>query len=482
MKRGSFIAPLLLILIGVVFLLKNLNPELPLFDWLATYWPFLLIGWGVLRLAEVFYWHKSGRPLPISGVGGGEWALIIILTIVGTSVWGVQRLAHGGLGKIRIGGVDVFGESFDFPYEAKSVKAGKGARIVLDNPRGAVKVIGVEGEEVKLTGRKVVRALDKAAADKAHADSTLEFAVNGGVVTVRTSQGDNDGPRVSSDLEIMVPKDATIEARGRSVDFDISDVAGGVEINSEKSGVRLQNIGGRIVVDTRSSDIIRVLDAKGDVELKGRGRDIELENIAGQVMIDGSYSGETSLRKLAKPARFESPVTEFKVEGVPGEVRISLSNISGTDIKGPLTLKAKSKDLVLAEVTDSVTVDIDRGDIELRQSKPPQGRIDVQVRSGDIELAVPQTSKFSLNAVTERGDVTNDFDSRIKEDRTDRSGKLTGSLGGGPEVKLTTSRGEITVRKISPAESANLAPEAEPKSPKPPKVPEVPAPPRANNQ
>ena len=62
---------------------------------------------------------------------------------------------------------------------------------------------------------------------------------------------------------------------------------------SDNAGVRLQNIGGRVKVDTKKSDIVRATGVKGDVELKGRGRDVELEEIAGQVTINGSYSGET---------------------------------------------------------------------------------------------------------------------------------------------------------------------------------------------
>ena len=52
MRRTSVVAPLLLIVIGGLFLARNLYPDLPLLDYLARYWPFLLIIWGGLRLAE----------------------------------------------------------------------------------------------------------------------------------------------------------------------------------------------------------------------------------------------------------------------------------------------------------------------------------------------------------------------------------------------------------------------------------------------
>jgi len=66
--------------------------------------------------------------------------------------------------------------------------------------------------------------------------------------------------------------------------------------------------------------------------VKGRGRDIELEDVQGQVTINGSYSGETTLRKIAKPVRFMSNVTEIRMEKVPGEMTLGLSTLTGTNL------------------------------------------------------------------------------------------------------------------------------------------------------
>ena len=53
MTGRSIVVPLLLIGLGVLFLANTLNPEMPLFRLVAEYWPFLLIGWGALRLIEI---------------------------------------------------------------------------------------------------------------------------------------------------------------------------------------------------------------------------------------------------------------------------------------------------------------------------------------------------------------------------------------------------------------------------------------------
>src|SRR5512141_2096738 len=109
MRRGSLVGPLILIAIGVIFLLKNIRPDLPLFELFMSYWPFLLIAWGGLRLVEILVTYFRGAKLPAAGISGGEWALVIILSMVGSSVWGVQQFTRNGFGRFPIGGVEVFG-------------------------------------------------------------------------------------------------------------------------------------------------------------------------------------------------------------------------------------------------------------------------------------------------------------------------------------------------------------------------------------
>lgn len=46
MRPASVVGPIILIAIGVVLLAHNLYPNLPLMDFLASYWPFILIVWG----------------------------------------------------------------------------------------------------------------------------------------------------------------------------------------------------------------------------------------------------------------------------------------------------------------------------------------------------------------------------------------------------------------------------------------------------
>ena len=50
MRRSSVVGPLILIVIGATFLMRNFIPDFRVLDVLSDYWPWLLIGWGTLRV------------------------------------------------------------------------------------------------------------------------------------------------------------------------------------------------------------------------------------------------------------------------------------------------------------------------------------------------------------------------------------------------------------------------------------------------
>lgn len=467
-RRGSVVGPLILILIGVLFLLRNLWSQFPIVDIISMYWPFLLIGWGVLRLVEILFWSMRGKPLPVNGVSGGEWVLVIFLCIFGSGLYAARHSPWFPNGRIQIGGLEVFGEAYDYPIAAQQA-VGKANRLTIESFRGNARITGGDVTEVKVTGRKTIRALQQKQANESDQQSPFELVANGNQIIVRTNQDRSTGSaRISEDLEITIPKAMSVEAVGRYGDFDITDVNGSVDIVSDNAGVRLQNIGGNVRIDTRRSDVVRVVSAKGTVDLKGRGNDLELQDIGGQVVVSAMYGGTVEFRNLAKPVRYDSGPTQFNAEAVPGDVRLTLSDFTASNLVGPVRLQARSKDVNINGFTQGLELSLDRGDIQVRPGGPTVPKIDVRTHSGDIDLALPDKAKVQLEATTERGEVTNDYNDALTSQSQGPGASMKGSLGDGPRVVLATNRGSITVRKASEL-SADVAPAAPPRPAAPPK-------------
>jgi len=460
MRRTSFVAPLLLIAIGGLFLARNIYPEMPLLDWVSRYWPLILIGWGLLRIVEILSWAASSKPLPRRGVSGGEWLLIAFLCMFGASLHAVRGFSNwwpdhmvqwNGLGFLG-------GERYEYPVSAEKASS-RTPRIVLENFRGDAKINGVDAalgaDQVKVVGHKTVRSMDQTQADKTNEGTPLEISgdANNVVIRIRQDQAQRF-ERITATLEINVPKGSSIEIHGRTGDLDINDIAGSVNITSDNAGVRLKNIGGGARLDLNRSDVVHMSGVKGDVEIKGRGADVELEDIAGTVNVDGAYNGTIELRKLAKPVRFNGPRTNLSMEAVPGEVSMSLGAFNGSKFTGPTHLTSRSSDVEISDFSGPLDISIERGDLNLRPGLP-LGNIQAHLRSGDIRLSLPATAQFSLNASTNNGSISNPFDGGFRVEASGRKGTLRGSVGAGPAIELETQRGDITVQKAVAA-SANV--------------------------
>jgi hypothetical protein len=463
MRRRSFTGPLLLLLIGCLFLWRNLHPEAPVFDVVAQYWPFVLIAWGVIRLFEVVVWRDRRVP----SLTGGEVVLVVFICIIGSGMW--QGRQHGF--RFNTGGLDVFGETYDYPVSAEAPAAGM-KHIAFDNPRGNIKVIGADTTEISVTGHKTIRSWNRNDADQTNGNTLVEIVPQADRLLIRTNQDHApDNQRVSDDLEVTVPRGMAVEARARSGDFEVNDIQGDVELITDHADVRLARIGGARL-EVGRSDMIRAIDVNGKLDVQGRGADIELENIQGQVTISGSYGGALEFKNLAKPLVFEGALnTELHVQGVPGTISMNRSEVAANGVIGPVRLVTRSRDIRLEAFTQSLELETERGDVQLQPALPVPP-IEARSGYGRIELVLPEKAHFDLQATAERGDAINDFGAPIAERKEGRTSTLTGRVGDGPSIRITANRGSVSVRKEGTASSEIPPPPAKmPKTPLPPRPP-----------
>jgi DUF4097 and DUF4098 domain-containing protein YvlB len=463
--RRSFTGPLLMIVIGGIFLWRTLHPETAVFDLMAQYWPLLLIAWGFIRLVEVLIWHREGVRGSFSG---GEILLIVLICVVGSGIWTAKE--HGA--RFMVGGLDWWGQQFDYNVNATASAAGM-RRIVFEGQRGNIKITGSDTKEVTVSGHRTIRAYGRQDADRTNGNTPVEIVPQGDRLLIRTNQDRvPHNQRVDDDLEITIPKNMAVESRASSGDYDVTDLDSDVEINSGRADVRLARIGGNIRLDVGRSNLVRAVDIKGRVELQGRGNDVELENIEGQVTVSGDFSGTQDFKNLAKPLHFEGTrSTELTVQAVPGRINMTLGEFDAKDVVGPVRLITRSRDIRLDQFTNSAELETQSGNIEINPGKTPLFPIEARSGAGKVELLIPEKANFQLEATAEHGDAVNDYGPPITKEEGARSAVLRGKVGdGGPVIKITSQRGWVSVRK-----EGNLPSEVVPNGPKGkvPKRPEV---------
>jgi DUF4097 and DUF4098 domain-containing protein YvlB len=447
--RGSITGPLIIIALGVLFLVHAISPDFPLLDWIGIYWPYLLIIWGVVALLEVAFRTLRRGPIPTNGVSGGAWFLVVLICLIGLAAFQMRKPDTWWRNTDWSRGFDnAFGEQHDYSVNVTQKKVGAAPHILIENFRGDAKLAAVDGDAITVGGHKTVRASKDDLADRADADTPVDVVVEGKNVIIRCNQSRAPNrTTVTTNLDITVPRDASVEIDGSYGDLDVAGVNGDLVLRSGNAGVRVQDIGGSITVDTRAGDLVRCTNVKGAVNLRGHGSDIELNKIAGQVTINGEYSGTISLRALSQPVRLQNSRTDLQLASIPGEVRLDRGSLNIQDAIGPIHLDAHSTDVTLEGITNTLDVSVDRGDIDLKPAKVPLGKIAVRAGSGNIEFAIPVAATFALTATTDHGEIDNQFGDTLKEQSSGRGARLEGSVGSGPNIDLTTGRGSITVRK-----------------------------------
>ncbi|MBV8864115.1 MAG: DUF4097 family beta strand repeat protein [Acidobacteriaceae bacterium] len=457
--RGSITGPIVIILFGVLFLLRAISPDFPIIDWLGQYWPYLLIAWGVIALLEVSFRTLRGGPVPVNGVSGGGWLVVVLICLVGMASFQFRRPDAWWQNTNWTRGFDnAFGDEHEYSVNVTQKVVGETPHIVIENFRGEAKITGAEGTTLTVGGHKTIRAMKDKIADQADGQTPVDVVLEGKNIIIRCNQNRAAyRTSVTTNLDLTAPKGASVEVDGTSGDLDISSLDGNVTLRSGNAGMRLQDIGGNVNVETHRSDLIRCTDVKGSVELRGHGSDVELSKIEGPVTINGDYTGTVSLRSLSKQSHVQNMHTDFQVERISGEVRLDRGSLSVEDAMGPLRLTAHSTDVTLDGVSNALEISVDRGDVELKPGRLPLSKIAVHAGSGNIELAIPPSASFALTATTDHGQVENDFGDGLKEQTSGRGAHLEGGVGSGPSVDLVTGRGTITVRKADEAAQTSVA-------------------------
>lgn len=392
MRRASVVGPLILIGLGLILLVRNLYPQIPLFDFLGRYWPWVLIVWGVLRLGEVMAWKAQGKPLPSQGLSGGEWFLAILLTLFGAGIHTVRGFNFPQ--QFQISGLELFGERHEYPLEAEKT-ASAASRVILDDFVGDAKISGSStAKSVKITGNAIVRAVDSITAERASHEHKFELTGDENTITFHGTQQPGLAARVSLSIDVTVPQGAKVEIRGRGGDLSVENVDGLVDVQSDRGDVHLVNLAAGARVQIRRNDV------------------------------------QLSSGKIA------------------GNIDISSGDISAFRVAGPLKISGRSQDVNVNAITGDAEIDLNRGDIDLHLGVG-SGSVTARTNSGDIRLQVPALNAFSVEAKTSRGNIENGLGGTLSTESSGRQRSLRGSVGSGkgPRFNIETNRGDISLQR-----------------------------------
>jgi DUF4097 and DUF4098 domain-containing protein YvlB len=469
----SFAGPVVLIILGIIFLLGTLGKLrwAPLAHAFAHYWPLLLILWGIIKLFE--YRQAQERGTRASGVGVGGVVLVIFLIAIGLAATQASRFDWDELGDhIQLGDGDfqLFGHTYSYEDQSdQSFPAGYSLHVTSD--RGAVNVTDSEDNQIRVTIHKRIGAQNQSDADKWNSSTKPQINLSGNTVTVNANPQGAGDHHITTDLDIAIPRKASVVISARRGDVNLTGRDGDVDITAAHGEVSVADVNGKLALNLDQSSA-RISQIASDVSVQGRANDVSLEDIHGSLRLDGEFMESLKLVKIAKAVTFRSSRTNMEFARLDGDLNLDSGDLQATNIAGPVRLTTRSKDVHLTEVAGDVRLEDENGEIEIQATK--LGSMQVDNRNGDIEIYLPEKAGFQLNAQARNGEIQSDF-SDLKVDNGDDHATASGTVGGGgPHIVVNNEHGTIEIHKGSePGEGPEAPrPPAAPKAPRPPTVPQ----------
>jgi hypothetical protein len=445
--RRSLAGPLILILIGVLFLLRNVGVHVPVWHFFGRFWPLLIIAWGVVALVEHFVALKNGYQT--RGLGGLGIVLLLFIVIAGLAAHHSSDVNWEGMrDQMQIdddlGGM--FGKAFTFDDTMEQAfPTSASLRIVCD--RGAINVSPSEGNTIRVVVHKKLYAQNQDDANKYNEGSKPQITVNGSNVVLNANTNGAGDHGVQADMDIFVPRDASIEIASKRGDVAINGRKADVKLAVQRGDISLNEIAGSAKMNLEKGSI-RATDVAGDIEVDGHVDDVTFENVRGSVKLSGDFFNDIRLSKITKTVEFKSARSDVALASVPGDLEISGDSLRATDASGPMRLVTRSKEIHLEGVTGDIQVDNDHGDIEIHPAdKLPMGKMSLTGKRGDISLTIPANAGFQVDASTRKGDITTDFSS-LKIDSSSGGSHATGTVGNGAaKLQINADTGDIRINK-----------------------------------
>jgi hypothetical protein len=445
-KRGSIFTGLLLILLGTIFLLDRYDPALGIGHLIRLYWPVLIIVWGVAKLIDYLAESRTGGPgAPF--LSGGEVALVILLAFVLTG-FAFRDWLRDHYPDITIG-IPPFGNSYNQSRQLPSETIPAGAHVIIDTERGDVSVRAGEGSELGVNAKESASEPTESAAndDMRNVDVVVEHT--GNTYHVHPMRQEAYRGRVSVDLDVVLPKTASVEINAGRGDINVSGVAGSVVVRSVSGDVQLKNIGSDIMVDLQKGDA-QISGITGNVTITGRGDDLDLENITGDATVQAAFVGTMNARNVAKMLRCVSPWADLTITNLNGKVEADSGDIEIADAAGPMKLVTHNKDIDVRNVMGKIEIVNTHGDVKVTYSTPPREDLTITNDSNDVDVTLPANSNFGFSATSRSGEVENDFEPGKSSDDDDdnKRAQSSGRYGsGGPMITITTSYGTVHLHK-----------------------------------
>ncbi len=363
---------------------------------------------------------------------------------------------------------EIFGGStFDYSDElTQEIPAG--SVLHVNDERGAITVNVAEGNTMKVSVRKRVRAEEEKDAENYNLKTKPQISVVDKVVTLNANTQGAGDKGVSTDMDIYVPANTALTITSGRGDITIAGMAANLDVTHRRGEVNIDNQTGNVLLNLDGSSV-RLGQVKGDVTIQGEANEIAVEDVDGAVHLNGEFYETTRLARVSKTVSFHSSRTDMEFSRLDGRLDLDSDDLRADSLLGPMRLKTRSKDISLEGLSGDLRLEDSNGAVSVGLQKP--GNIQIDNRKGDVTVTIPSNTAIKVEARTHEGEIESDFD-EIKVDNRDNQSSANGSIGAnGPKLIINCDNGAIEIRKGTAVVAVPPVPPTPPATPAKPGKP-----------
>src|SRR5258708_5377090 len=167
------------------------------------------------------------------------------------------------------GRLGVWGNSFEFDLEVAPKSVPADARITIRNGRGNISIRPSDDAQIRVSGKKNAKAWNESDAQKFADRASVEIVKNGDGYEVRPTELSTGDSHISLDLDVAVPKKASLTIRNEKGDITVADMARPVSLTNGTGNIEVRGTTGNVDSDKKKSDIKRS-DTNGNIKISGK--------------------------------------------------------------------------------------------------------------------------------------------------------------------------------------------------------------------
>jgi DUF4097 and DUF4098 domain-containing protein YvlB len=449
-RRRSIFPGLLLIVLGLIFLLHRMYPGFAIGHVARVYWPLLIVLWGVAKLIDHFVAEGKGQ-LRAPILSPGEAALLILLAVV-LIVFGMRDWVHERAPWLHIN--LPLRDSYSQSREVAPQTIPPGAHVSIDTERGNITVHGSGGADLRASVNESANGENESDADERMKSVDVVIEKTGGGYRVHPVRQSDFRETVGVDLDVQLPRTASVTLHTPHGDISVSGIAGSVDARTDSGDIEIHEAGGDVNAQMEKGDV-RIDSVGGNVTLKGRGGDVEIADVKGNAALDGAFLGTTVVRKVAGTTHLASPWAELSIAQLTGRLEMDSGDLNVSDVGGAARLQTHNKDIDAENIAGQLDINDSHGDVKVACTMPPREALNITNESGDVELTLPGRSSFQIAAYSRSGEVESEFEGpSLRTTGEEKDGRLEGQFGGNsamPAARITinTTYGTISLHKSS---------------------------------